>query len=118
MTDIYADMRDALIDEMDSAMDQGLEYIEPGTVTGPEWAPVEVPPTPYTVKGVASGVQQKFIKDGYINASDIQCTLAVFDAEPTTSGLIVISGREHQIIRVDRIPSTGTVVAWRVFAKS
>lgn len=96
----------------------GLYYTTPGSVTGPEWDPVEVPPVQYDVNGTAQGVQQKFADGTYINASDIQCTLSVFETEPTTSGTMQIAGRTHQIIRVDRIPATGTVVAWRVFCKS
>ena len=33
----------------------------------------------YTLDAVATGVEQKYIKDGYIAASDIQITAAVFD---------------------------------------
>lgn len=116
---IYEDMRDALSQEMAEEMDQGdLVYTAPAYVTGPEWDPVETQAAPYAVKGVARGVQQKYVDGTYINASDIQCTLSVFETEPTTSGTMQIAGRTHQIIRVDRIPATGTVVAWRVFCKS
>tara|TARA_Y100001951_G_C11185071_1_gene208181 strand:- start:310 stop:666 length:357 start_codon:yes stop_codon:yes gene_type:complete len=95
-----------------------VTYNDPGTPTGPEWDPTPGTPTSYAVNATVRGVQQKYIADGYINASDLQAMVSVFDVEPTTSGTLTVDGREHQIIQVDAIPAAGTVVAWRVFIKS
>lgn len=95
-----------------------IKYLAQGTTTGPSWAPVVGLPTEYTMKATATGVAQKFVDGTLVLASDIQIMCAVFDVSPTTSGVIDIDGREHQIVRVDQIPAAGTPVAWRIFCRS
>ncbi len=99
--------------------DQGpFTYYEPGTVSGPEYDPVIGPETEHTVSGTASGVEEKYIKDGYISGSDIQMTLKVFSVSPSNSGEILVNGVRRQIIEVQQIPAAGTPVAWRLFVRS
>ena len=40
------------------------------------------------------------------------------DVAPSNSGVIIVDGKEHQIVRIDAIPGAGTPVAWRVFIRS
>lgn len=95
-----------------------IKYLAPVAVTGPAWAPTVGTPTEYTLKATANGVLQKFVDGTLVLASDIQIMCAVFDVSPTTSGVIDIDGRKHQIVRVDQIPAAGTPVAWRMFCRS
>lgn len=117
--DIYGDMADALSSEMDQVFSQGtLVYLELGTDTGPEWDPQPGEPTEYQCKGTAKGVQSKYIQEGYISASDIQCLVTPFEVEPDNTGKLSIDGKLKEIIQVNRIPAAGTLIAWRIFCKS
>lgn len=102
-----------------TAYTQGpFTYYKPGATSGPAYDPVVDPETEHSVDGVAKGVEQKYIKDGYISGSDIQVTLKSFDVAPTLDGEILVNGRRRQIIEVQQIPAAGTVVAWRLFVKA
>jgi hypothetical protein len=99
--------------------DQGpFTYYKPGATSGPAYDPVYEPETEHTVSGSAQGVEERYIKDGYISGSDIQLTASVFDVTPTIDGEILIQGKRRQIIEVQQIPAAGTPVAWRIFVKS
>lgn len=114
----YTEMQ-AVATELLTEFKQGtVRYIASGTTSGPAYDPVIGSPMPYTVNATVRGVQQKYIQDGYISASDLQATVSVFDVEPTVSGTLEIDGAEKQIIQVDALPGAGTTVAWRIFCKS
>lgn len=95
-----------------------INYIITGPATGPDYNPTPGAPISYPLDATASGVEQKYIKEGYIAASDIQVTTAVFDVEPTNEGVIEIDGQEKQIISVKKLPAAGIVVSWVIFVKS
>lgn len=44
---------------------------------GPDWNPSPGGLITYTLDAVAKGVDQKYVRDGYISASDIQITAAI-----------------------------------------
>ncbi len=45
--------------------------------SGPDWNPSPGGLITYTLDAVAKGVDQKYVRDGYISASDIQITAAI-----------------------------------------
>lgn len=95
-----------------------INYIITGPDTGPDYNPTPGAPISYPLDATANGVEQKYIKEGYIAASDIQVTAAVFDVEPTDKGVIEIDGKEKQIIAVKKLPAAGVISAWVIFVKS
>ena len=118
MSDFYSEMQD-LATELLTEFNQGvIKYIEAGATSGDPFTPTQGAPTEYTLNAVAKGVEFKYVKEGYISASDIQITAAVFGTEPSQSGVIDIDGREKQIIAVQQIPAAGIPVAWAIFVKS
>lgn len=84
----------------------GAEPWDPPTITEARL------PMDAAVKGV-----QAFQADTLVTMDDLVVTCAVFDAEPAVGGIVEIDGDQHQVLRVERIPAAGTVVAWRVFVK-
>lgn len=97
--------------------DQGNIFaIRPGEPTGPDWDPRPGDPVVTPLKAVAFGVSKQYI-DGLITGADIEVTAAPWGEDPDTSHTIRIGAREHEIIRINRIPAAGTLVAWQIFVK-
>lgn len=114
----YDEMQGVATELMTEFQQGAVVYSHPGADTGDEWNPTPGTPTSYTLKATVRGVQAKYIEDGYISASDLEVTAAVFDVDPVQAGTVTIDGREHQIIRVDALPGAGVTVAWKMFCKS
>ncbi len=117
MAEFYEDLQGVASDLMAEFGQGTVRYIHPGAATGPDYDPQPGTPTAYPVKATVRGVQDKYVDDTYVTASDLQVTLSVFDREPTNEGVMEIDGREHQVIRVDAVPGAGTTIVWRVFCK-
>lgn len=118
MSDFYQRMQ-GVSSKLLKKFNQGvIKYIEAGTTGGDPFNPTPTAPTEHPLDAVARGVEFKYIKDGYISASDIQVTSAVFGAEPTMSGVIEIDGKEKQIVAIQQIPAAGLPVSWLIFCKS
>jgi hypothetical protein len=92
-------------------------YTHPGEPTGPINAPVPGTPANYTLNATASGVSAKYIRPGYIEASDTMLVAAVFERAPTLSGTLSIDGVVKQMISIQPVPAAGEPVAWRIFVK-
>lgn len=118
MSDFYQRMQ-GVASRLLKKFNQGdIQYIET-TLTGTNpFNPTQGVEASYTLDAVARGVEFKYIKEGYISASDIQVTAAVFDIEPAMSGVIEIDGKEKQIIAIQQIPAAGIPVDWLIFCKS
>lgn len=118
MSDFYQKMQ-GVSSKLLKQFNQGvIKYIEAGAAGGDPFNPTQGASTEYPLDAVARGVEFKYIKDGYISASDIQVTAAVFNIEPKMNGVIEIDGKEKQIIAVQQIPAAGVPVAWAIFVKS
>jgi len=118
MSDFYQRMQGVSSKLLKKFYQGDIQYIET-TLTGADpFNPTQGAEVSYTLDAVASGVEFKYIKEGYISASDIQVTSAVFNVEPIISGVIDMDGKEKQIIAVQQIPSAGVPVAWAIFVKS
>ena len=86
------------------------------TNTGDAWNPTQTE-TDYPVLGTANGVSAQYVDDTVLS-SDKEVTLAVFDVVPTTSGIVLIDGNAHQVVRVTPIPAAGTPAAYKVFCRA
>lgn len=118
MSDFYQRMQGVASKLLKKFYQGDIQYVET-TLTGADpFNPTQGAEVSYTLDAVASGVEFKYIKDGYISASDIQVTSAVFDVEPAMSGVIEIDGKEKQIIAIQQIPAAGIPVSWLIFCKS
>lgn len=118
MSDFYQKMQ-GVSSKLLKQFNQGvIKYIETPNIGTDPFNPTQGAPTEYPLDAVANGVEFKYIKEGYISASDIQVTSAVYNIEPTMSGVIEIDGKEKQIIAVQQIPAAGVPVAWLIFCKS
>lgn len=118
MGDFYSEMQ-GVATKLLAEFNQGvIKYIENEMTGADPFNPSISVPIKHALNAVAKGVEQRYIKEGYISASDIQVTSAVFDVEPTMSGVIEIDGKEKQIIAIQQIPAAGLPVSWLVFCKS
>lgn len=118
MSDFYQRMQ-GVSSKLLKKFNQGvIKYIETPNIGTDPFNPTQGASTEYPLDAVAKGVEQRYIKEGYISASDIQVTSAVFDVEPTMNGTVEIDGKEKQIIAVQQIPAAGLPVSWLIFVKS
>jgi hypothetical protein len=90
--------------------------------------PVTVPPVnewdaPVTdiqwtrVNAVARGVSQKYVDGVSIVATDLQLTVDMGAYDPAAGDRIRIDGKQVSVLRFDRIPAAGEVVAHRVIVR-
>lgn len=93
-------------------------YTITGAPTGPEWNPTPGAPVSYTLDATVQGVEADYVDGSLILATDKQVTCAVFAVEPSLAGTITIDGKVCQIVRVDKVPGAGTVIAWRIFVRA
>tara|TARA_R110000850_G_C9980505_1_gene465955 strand:+ start:1216 stop:1569 length:354 start_codon:yes stop_codon:yes gene_type:complete len=117
MSDFYQRMQGVSSKLLKQFAQGTINYIHT-PLTGTIYNPTQGTPVNYPLDAVAKGVEFQYIKEGYISASDIQVTSAVFDVEPSQSGRVSIDGKEKQIIAVQQIPAAGVPVAWVIFCKS
>lgn len=93
-------------------------YTITGAPTGPEWNPTPGAPVSYALDATVQGVEADYVDGSLILATDKQVTCAVFAVEPSLAGTITIDGKVCQIVRVDKVPGAGTVIAWRIFVRA
>ena len=93
-------------------------YTITGAPTGPAWNPTPGAPVSYTLDATVQGVEADYVDGSLILATDKQVTCAVFAVEPSLAGTITIDGKVCQIVRVDKVPGAGTVIAWRIFVRA
>ena len=117
MSDFYQRMQGVSSKRLNQFNQGTINYID-GPATGPAYNLTPGLPVTHALDAVARGVEFKYIKEGYISASDIQVTAAVFDVEPTLKGKASIDGKEKQIIAIQQIPAAGLPVSWLIFCKS
>ena len=118
MADLYTRMRGRATRLLDKYGQGSVAYIQPGSVSGPGYAPVVGTPTTHTLDATVTGVAQQYVDGTTILATDLMVMCSVFGAEPTVAGHLTIDGRTLQIVRVDRVPAAGTVIVWRLFVRA
>ena len=114
----YMGLQRRTIRIMSNASQGTVVYTITGPATGPEWNPTPGAPVSYTLDATVQGVEADYVDGSLILATDKQVTCAVFGAEPSLAGTITIDGKVCQIVRVDKVPGAGTVIAWRIFVRA
>ena len=118
MSDFYREMQGVASDLLAEFSQGTVVYTITGAPTGPAWNPTPGAPVSYTLGATVQGVAKEYVDGTLILATDLQVTCAVFGAEPSLAGTITIDGKVCQIVRVDKVPGAGTVIAWRIFVRA
>ena len=113
--DYLADQK--MVSEEMADVAQGVVIYEDRIRTGGEdWAPTyETVSLP--LDAAVKGVGQMFKDSSLINESDLLVTCAVFGATPTTKGSVLIDGRRHTVVQVQKVPGAGVPVAWKIVVR-
>lgn len=115
--EIYRELQGVTRDVLKEFTQGTITYMHSTPGAGPADDPGPATLTPYPYDGVARGVKFKFIDGTTIIASDLQTTMPAIDVEPDIKGHVIADSIRYKIIRVDRIPSIGDVVAYRLFIR-
>ena len=118
MSDFYGRLQGTASRLMAKFKQGQVVYTIAGAPTGPEWNPTPGTPVSYTLDATVQGVEADYVDGSLILATDKQVTCAVFAVEPSLAGTITIDGKVCQIVRVDKVPGAGTVIAWRIFVRA
>ena len=118
MSDFYGRLQGTASRLMAKFSQGTVAYTITGAPTGPEWDPAPGVPVSYTLDATVQGVEADYVDGSLILATDKQVTCAVFAVEPSLAGTITIDGKVCQIVRVDKVPGAGTVIAWRIFVRA
>lgn len=110
----FAETIIALVEEYDEG---DISIVRPGVDTGPEWDPQPGEPQVDVIQAVAKGVSARYVDD-LVSASDIQVPAVPFGFEADLSHKIRIGTKDHEIIRIKRIPASGIVTAWILFVRA
>lgn len=89
------------------------------------WGADVIADVSYTLKGIAEGVEKKFIDGELILASDVQVTISpiatrVSDGvdvaiEPQMTDTLVLDGKTRIVKKIIKIPELGTPVIYIIF---
>jgi hypothetical protein len=118
MSDFYGRLQGTASRLMAKFSQGQVVYTITGAPTGPAWNPTPGAPVSYTLDATVQGVDADYVDGSLILATDKQVTCAVFAVEPLLAGTITIDGKVCQIVRVDKVPGAGTVIAWRIFVRA
>ena len=118
MSDFYGRLQGTASRLMAKFKQGQVVYTITGAPTGPAWNPTPGTPVSYTMDATVQGVEADYADGSLILATDKQVTCAVFGAEPSLAGTITIDGKVCQIVRVDKVPGAGAVIAWRIFVRA
>lgn len=117
---IYDDVK-AVASEVlgDSDLKQGtvkLIQVTPGS--GPADDPGEPTEKEYTLDAVVRGAPFKYIRDGFVTATDQMVTAAIIaGVTPTKNDFIEIDGVRCKIIEDVSAPGAGTRVVWKFLVR-
>lgn len=93
-------------------------YVQPGTVTGPVYAPVVGQPVLHPLDATVSGVAQQYVDGALVVATDEQVVSSVFGTVPTVEGRITVDGVSREIVTVKKLPAAGTTIAYVIIIRS
>lgn len=63
------------------------------------------------------GVSSKYLNDTSLFASDLQA-ITEADAPVTVGQIVRLDGSPYTVVRIDRVPANGTIVAKRIFVRA
>ena len=117
MADFYERMQGTATKLIGKFKQGSIIYLEKGAETGDPWNPQAGADIPHVLKATARGVSKEYIDNTTILDGDLMLSVAVFDTEPEMSGRISIDGRLHEIVKIIRLPSAGTIVSWSIIVR-
>jgi len=115
-----------IYDEMKSVGVELLGEFKQGTVkliqivagTGPDDNPGEPTETSYILDAVVRGAPFKYIRDGFVTATDMMVTAAIIEGlTPSKNDFIEIDGVRCKIIEDVSAPGAGTRVVWKFLVR-
>lgn len=105
-------------EEMADVAQGVVEYVVTEEAPGAEpWDPPTITEARLPMDADVRGVQSQQ-SDTLVTMDDLVVTCSVFGAEPVVGGIVEIDGDQHQVLRVERIPSAGTAVAWKLIVRA
>ena len=114
----YSDLRNVASGLLAEFSQGTVEIGRPATVEGVnEWDPPTTSIQWTRINAVARGVSQKYIDGVNILATDLQITADMGAYSPQAGDRIRVDGQEVSVLRFERIPAAGEVVATRVFVR-
>ena len=86
-----------------------VDYVRPGTLTGPAWAPVQGAPVVTRINAVKmSGPKlQEYAARGLIRETDILLAATDLPIEPVIGHIVRLGGVDHQLVMCDRVTLPG-----------
>lgn len=117
MTAIYKDFQ-SLAATLLRDFDQGGLALRTEVRDGPTYdpgEPISVKTVPFT--GVVRGVNASLLTDSLIQSTDL-IVMIPGRMNPKLTDKCIISGKEHQIVKVTGKPATGTVSVWECVVRS
>jgi hypothetical protein len=115
-----------IYDDMKTVGAELLAEFKQGTITlvqitpgdGPADDPGEPDEDSYTLDAVVKGAPFKYLRDGFVTATDLLVTAAVIDGvTPTKNDFIEIDGVRCKIIEDVSAPSAGTRAVWKFLVR-
>lgn len=109
----YSDMQAVATDLLEEFRQGTVYYVASGAKTGDDWNPTEAAGTETLIYATISGAKPQYIDGTYVHTNDL---VVIFNADavtPSIDGRIKIDGTIHRIIRLDPLPASGTVCAYR-----
>ena len=108
-------------DEMAAIASGLLRQFDQGGITldvytgggGSAWNPGATTYASNRVDGVASGVTAEDLKDSLVQSSDLVVTIPA-GLVPKMQDRVSLAGVAHSIVKLQAVPATGTVCAWRI----
>lgn len=71
------------------------------------------------VDATVRGVSFKYVKDGFVLATDLEVTVAIVDGLVVTlNDFIEVDGVRHKIVQDISVPAAGTRVVWKFIIRS
>ena len=86
--------------------------------TGPAYDPGEPTITDYPLHGVATGVSAYRADGTLVTTADKMVTVAVPDVEPLMTDKVLIEGKAHSIIKIERKTEAGEAAAFLIFVRA
>ena len=114
----YADLRNVASGLLAEFNQGTVEIGRPVTTPGAnEWSSPTTTIQWQPINAVARGVSQEFVDGVNIVATDLQITADLGAYQPAAGDRIRVDGKEVSVLRFDRIPAAGTVVATRIIVR-